>query len=135
MAKTKIVGDAIVITSAHTPEELKLVQKYRPEAMTLYSIDEAGRKTAVFKVAVSEGDDMGSLGTYGGSYAKETHDVSQRATITLFVPAGVEDTHDYVLDTYGPALGSLRKIDDFVGDALIDIKEEREEISSTITFA
>ena len=54
MAKIMVAGDAVVVTSDMKLEDIKLVKKYRPEALTLFE-GEGEEKEPVFKIGIGDG--------------------------------------------------------------------------------
>ena len=53
MAKIVIAGDAIVVTSAMKLEDIKTIEKYRPNALTLMGSEDG--KEPIFAIGTTEG--------------------------------------------------------------------------------
>ena len=130
MAKITIVGDAMVITSSKTLEDIKLLERYRPKALALYTED---GKEETFRVGTTTG--VGSIGTYGASFGSVSHDEDKLATITMNIPSGIEDAINYVEDVIGTAIISLNKVEEQFDDALAEVRAEKAEVRSNITIA
>ena len=133
MAKTTIVGDAVVVTSTKTLEDIKTLEKYRPKALCLYETDEDGKKQEIFKIGSTSGE--GSLGTYGASFGGVTHDDAKLATITMCLPKSVTDVKEYVAEKYGPALLNLNKVEEQFEAALAEIEAQKAAVMENITVA
>lgn len=128
MAQIKIVGDAMVIESAHTLETLKTLEKYRPKALVLY--DEDG-KTALFKVGTTSG--TGGINQYGASFGSASKNEEKKAVITLEIPADTADAKAYAEDRVGVAIVHLNRVEEQFEAALASVEEERETVRSSIT--
>ena len=133
MAKITIAGDAVVITSTQTLENIKALEKYRPSALTLYEENENGKRVAVFKVGSTSGN--GAAGTFGISFNGVTHDDQRLATVTLPAPAGAADIKDAVAEMYGAIVLALEKVEAQIADAVAAVAAEREAVKANITIA
>lgn len=133
MAKIIVAGQAVVVTSSLTLDEIKEVKKYRPEALVLYK-GEGPEKEPDFKVGFSKCSG-GSVGTYGVEFGSESHDDDKLATLTMIIPEDVEDIKGYVSDAIGAAVLKLNKLEESLPEVLKEIKEEREKIDEIITIA
>ena len=125
MSKVAIAGNSYVITSAVSLENLETVKKYRPSALEL--TDPETNET-LFKI----GTGSNSLSDYGISFGGVSNDDAKLATVTLPIPAGVEDAKLYVLDKAGLAIASLNRIESDITDALEAIQAERDAIAENI---
>ena len=138
MAKVTIVGDAMVITAEFTTEELKLVEKRKPEALTLYDTDfVTGTKSAAFKVGTSRGNMVCAIGAYGINFPSIVRDPKAKATITVMLhPEDIEgDVREYVADEYGTAITNLTNIEALIAIAVEGIKADTKELLESITLA
>ena len=124
-AGIKVLGQTAVIISDFTRDELKEVEKYRPEALTL--IDEK-TKEPVFGVTVGAGE--GNIGKYGATYGSG-QDADGKAIITMQIPDGVE-AKKFIEEKVGVAILTLRKIEAGLAEKLTEIKEEKAEVLGTI---
>ena len=130
MAKITIVGDAMVVTSSKTLEDIKTLEKYRPKALALYSED---GKEEIFRVGSTKGN--GSIGTYGASFGSVTHDDDKLATITMGIPTGTVDAMAYAEEVIGVSIINLNKVEAQFDEALDEVAAERAEVRSNITVA
>jgi len=133
VAKITIAGDAMVITSSKTLEEIKTLERYAPKALSLYDVDDNNKPMEVFKVGSTDGE--GSINQYGASFGSATHDANGFATITMCVPKDVEDVVAYAADKVGAAVMKLNKVEEQFALALATVDAEREAILQNITVA
>lgn len=134
MAEIKIVGDAVVLTSGVKYEDIKLLEKYKPEALRLYKTNDEGKKECVFTVATTNG--QGGINAYGALFAGAAHDGSGLATVTDKVPAGVtpENLKEKVAEMVGTGIISLKQVEAQIPDALAAVKAEKDDILANITI-
>ena len=126
----KIAGGACVIESAHTPEEIKLLMRFRPKALVLYD-GEGGKKEEVFRVGVTA-KGMGSINSVGASFGTQVSQ-SGKATITMMVPEGTTDAKKWAADTIGVSIINLNKVEEQFAAALDEVENEQQRVNETIT--
>ena len=131
MAKVIIAGDAIVTKSDITLEELKLVKKYRPNALKVMGGEDG--KEVIFKVDVSEKSSSGSINTYGATFAKA--DESGKAVITMVLPEGEKDAKTYAEDKIGVGILHLLAVEEKLADVIEEIKAEKDSVAECIEVA
>lgn len=133
MAKIVIVGDAVVITSSMKLEDIKTIQKYRPDALILK--DEEGEP--VFRLGVCKDGECGDIGKYGAEFSSAARDGTGLATMTLSAAGAPEDQDitEFVADTIGAYIAQLNKLEASLTDVLAEITAERDEIKASITVA
>jgi hypothetical protein len=132
MAKITIAGDAVVITSSLKLEEIKNIQKYRPDALVLKGGEDG--KEPIYAIGVTDG--TGSINNVGASFGREATDGSGLASITMVlsgIPA--EDTKDWVADRLGSAIMNLNALEDKLPPVLHAIAADRATIMQNITVA
>lgn len=132
MAKIIVAGDAVVITSGLTLENLETVKKYNPNALTLMGGEDG--KEPVFCIGVNRGK-QGNINQYGVEFGAETRDEQKLATLTLLVPGEIDDVKNYVADKYGAALMMLNKLEAFLPTILEAIEADKKAILDNITVA
>lgn len=125
MSKITIAGDRVVVTSAVTLENLKLIHKLRPDALCLKDLD--GNET--FRVSVGSN----SITSKGVSYAKATYTGDGLATATVLIPDGTVDVKEHIVDTYGLAISNLNKVEAQLPEVVLEITRERDELLASIT--
>lgn len=134
MAKITVSGDAIVITSSLTLENIQTLKEYEPNALTLYEADENGKKQPVFSVDTCKG--AGSINALGACFSRETRGDDKRAVITILIDEKVgEDVVDYITATYGRAINMLEKIEAQVPAALERATAFKTGMRNKITLA
>lgn len=131
MAKITIAGDALVVTSSKTLDEIKLLEKYRPKALRLYEVDEDGNKSEAFRVATTNSNGM--INQNGALFNGATHDNQQLACITMGIPAGVEDVVAFAAEQIGVAITMLNKVEAQFDDAIAAVEEEEAAVRKCIT--
>jgi len=131
MAKISISGNAIVITSSVSIDDLRLLAKYRPEALKLF-VEEDGAKSVDFAVAESA---SGSAGTYGIGFNGSTRDENRFATLTILddkLPESNDEAKELIADKYGAALTKLNALEAQIPTAVEEVRAERDAILSGI---
>ena len=132
MAKIVIAGDAVVVTSAMKLEDLRTIQKYRPEELILKGGEDG--KEPIFGIGVTDYD--GSINKVGASCGRESHDGEKLATITMYVDGKYpDDIKEWVADTIGNAIINLNKLEEKLPAVLEEIEAEKANILSNITIA
>lgn len=128
MARILIAGDAMVIESSRTLEEIKTLEKYRPKALALF--DDDGEE--IFRVGTTIG--KGSISTYGASFGSASKNTEAKATITMEIPVDVADAEAYAEDTVGVAIINLNRVEAKLEEALASVRQEKTEIRNNITI-
>lgn len=131
MAKLSILGDAVVITSAITLEDIRKIEKFNKGALTIHE-EVDGEKTPVF--AISSGK-TGDINQFGATFASETRDDAKFAQITLCTcAAGVtSDAAEWAAEKFGKALMRLNQLEERVPAILQEIAAEKEAVMANIT--
>lgn len=128
-AKIKIAGRACVVESAHTLEEIALLEKFRPKALSLFET-EGSCKTEVFKVGTGKGN--GSINAYGASFGGSAT-AGGKAVITMMIPESVADPKKWAEDAIGVAILNLNKVEGQFEAALAEVQEEQASVRENIT--
>jgi NTP pyrophosphatase (non-canonical NTP hydrolase) len=131
MARITVAGDAVVVTSAMSLENLKTIAKYRPKALTLMGGE--NNKEPVFAVGVTKGS--GNINQFGASFGGESHDEQKLATITLAATGITGDVKDWIADNIGSAIISLNRLEADLPYVLEEIADEKATVLSNITVA
>ncbi len=130
MAKIIIAGDAVVVKSTVTPEDILAVKKHKPTALCLTDEDTG---EALFAVDVAERGN-GNINEYGASFAKVSRDDNKCATITM-IPAATGSLKDWIADNIGTAVANLNKIEATIPAVLSEIKANRDAVVNNISTA
>lgn len=130
MAKITIAGDAVVITSAMTLEDISTIKKYCPKALILMGGEDG--KDQVFAINVGE---RGDVNKYGVVFAKETRNDDKFATVTTTVNYTGTNIKEYVADKFGVVIANLNRLEATLPAVLEEIANEKAEIMNNITIA
>lgn len=123
MAKITVAGSACVITSAIKLEDIKLLAKYRPDALNLYE-EKDGKKILDFSICATE--KAGHISEFGISFNAEANDGSGCAQITGSVPTGDGTVSERVAEAVGPAVLKLNKLEEALPIVIAELKAERQ---------
>lgn len=124
----KIFGTACVITSSLKIDQLKFVQKYNKDAMTLWK--DAEKTDPVFSVAVREGAE-GSISEAGAVFGKANE--AGFAQISMVVrPVDGTDLKEFVADEIGKGIAGLKQFEAAFPAAYEALKAERDGVLSAI---
>ncbi len=127
MAKIIIAGDAVVVTSALTLEDIKTVEKYRPKELVLKGGEDG--KEPIFAIGTTKG--AGSINGMGASFGRE---FNGKASITLCaddIPA--EGVKEWAADRIGNAIIHLKKLEEKLPAVLEEIKAEKTAVLESVT--
>ena len=128
MAKVKVIGNAVVVTSAVKLEDLRKLRKYAPEALTLKD-EETGEPT--FGVCTGP---TGILNDVGAEFNGVSHDGQGLATITMSIDLGEkEDAKEVVAEVLGRPLMKLNALEAKLPAVLSDLNLKAAEIAASIT--
>lgn len=125
----KVAGSACVIESEFGLEQIRTLEKYRPNALRLFE-GEGSKKEAIF--VVGTGRSTGSVSEYGVSFGTQ-ESAAGKATVTFMIPEGTEDVRKFVEEAVGTAILNLNKVEGQFADALEEIGAELEAIRANIT--
>lgn len=126
MASIIIAGNALVVKSGYTLDEIARVEKHRPAVLALY--DKDGKP--VFKVGTTGG--KGSINAFGASFGRVSPDEGKNAVITMEIPDGVRDAEKYAVEAVGTAIINLNKVEEKIPDAIAEIDAEIDTVKESI---
>lgn len=126
MSKVTICGEAVVITSSLKLEDIELIQKYRPQELTLMGGEDG--KDPVFAIGTA---DCGSINAIGASFNKAANDGSGKASITLICKGG-EEVKEVIADKLGGAIIALNKLEEKLPAVLEEIWAEKAKVMESI---
>ena len=129
MSKVVVAGKAIVINSGVKLEDLKLIKKFRPDALILKGGEDG--KEQIFRIDVAE-NEAGNINKYGAVFGEATRDEGF-ATLTMIADFGEEDAAPFVADNLGCAIRNLNKLEESLPDVIAEISAEREAIINSVT--
>lgn len=128
MAKVTIVGNAVVVTSTLKLEDIRIVGKYCPEALSVYE----GKDNEKEVFAIRAGNDE-AFSKYGICFAQETRDENKYATITLAMDYNGDDVKEFVADRFGSMISNLNKLEETLPKIIEKIAAERSALMQNIT--
>lgn len=131
MAKITIAGDAVVITSDVTLEDLKKVSKYNPKALVLRDEND----TLIYSIAVSSNAEAGEINKNGAVFTSVAPDGSGLATITMCSSTLSGDIKEAVADKIGSAILHLSQIEERLPQVLSQIDADKAAVMDKITVA
>lgn len=133
-AKLTATGNAAVLTSAIKLEDLKLIEKYKPEALTLTVRDDDNHKVPVFRAATTK-NAYGSVNKNGVCFAQQA-DANGFAIVTMAMDfKNVADPKDELEDAFGSALARLNELEQALAGVTEEIGKERDAVREMITVA
>lgn len=129
MAKTKIFGDSVVMTSSVKLADLKNIAKYAPKALTLMGGEDG--KEPIFSICIGKSG-AGSLNAFGATFAPATRDSEGKATITMMIPAAVEKAKEWVVEEFGGALMNLAELEKQLPAVVEKIAADKKAVEDSI---
>ena len=130
MAHVNVVGNAMVVTSTLKLEDIKLCEKYRPEALILRGGEDG--KEAIFRIKTGTENDIGK---YGAVFTGASRDGNGFATITLSILGEPEDLKAEIADNFGSALVNINALEYAIAEAIEEIEAERAMVIDQITIS
>lgn len=127
MSKINVCGDAIIFTSALKLSELRIIERFRPDALCILNED----KEPVFAVCTTEG--CGSVNEFGMSFGSESHDENKLATITICGRDITGDVKEYIADNFGGAIAKLNELEAKLPDVLREIQSAKQRVMDSVT--
>lgn len=120
MAKTKILGTAVTITSAVKVADFKTLAKFKPAALALTEVVD-GVKEEKFSVALGTSP---SVTKYGIVF--DSANANGYAEVTLQIPASIaaDKRKEYVADTYGYALLNLNQLEGQIAEIMAETEAD-----------
>ena len=127
MAVVKIAGNTIILTSTLTLEQIKRIEKHRPEALEIRN----AKEEIIFRV----GTGSNALNDHGASFNAATLDERELAYISLPIHSGVADAKRYFAETFGQPHLHLKAVEFRLADVLAEVEDEITEIMNDVTMA
>lgn len=128
MSKTTVIGNALIVQSDLTTEQIQTVAKFRPSALAIYEGDGA-EKVQVFAIGTGK---TGSISKYGITFDGTSRDDGKFATVTLPY-AGSDNPKEWVAETYGAALARLNEIEKQIPKVVKEAQDAKAAILAGIT--
>ena len=120
MAKTKILGTAVTITSSIKVADFKTLAKFKPTALALTEVVD-GVKEEKFSVALGTSPSVTKYGIVFDSANADGY-----AEVTLQIPASIaaDKRKEYVADTYGYALLNLNQLEGQIAEVMAETEAD-----------
>lgn len=120
MAKTKILGTAVTITSAVKVADFKTLAKFKPAALALTEVVD-GVKEEKFSVALGTSPSVTKYGIVFDSANTDGY-----AEVTLQIPPFIaaDKRKEYVADTYGYALLNLNQLEGQIAEIMAETEAD-----------
>jgi hypothetical protein len=130
-ATIAVVGEAVVITSNLLLDDIKAVEKYRPEKLRLKGGTDGTE--VVFVVGVAS-NARGSLNSVGAEFGNIPQDDTGYATITIDRPrVGGMGTKEAVAERIGTAIIDINKMEAILPAVIEEITAEKNAIMANIS--
>lgn len=129
MANIKIAGDAVVVTSSMKFEDLQLIKKYRPKALSLKG-GEDGKQT-IFSILVGT-HGTGDINEVGATFCGATHDEEKLAVITMGLNGVTGDIKEAIADQIGYPVMNLNKLEALLPAVVEEIRAEKQSVLDSI---
>lgn len=126
-AQAIVMGSSCVIKSSLTPEQIKRIKKFHPDALMMY--DE--NNEPVFKMDIDD-ERPGSINNYGVCFGSAMSS-DGKATVTVVLDPQAENPSELVYEKLGRALLYLRDMESQLEEAMPEMTAEENEIRSMIT--
>ena len=130
MARITVAGESVVVTSAITLENYRMIAKYRPAKLVLKGGDDG--KEPIFAVGVAT-NPRGSINKMGAEFGSEAHDGTGRATITFDLHQTDGDVKEAVAEKVGAAIIYLNKLEETLPDVVNEIAAEKAAVLENIS--
>ena len=120
MAKARILGTSVTITSAIKVADLKTLAKFKPEALKLIECV-GSTKEEKFSVALGTSSSVTKYGIVFDSTNADGY-----AEVTLQIPTSItaDKRKEYVADTYGYALLNLNQLERQIAEVITETEAD-----------
>lgn len=125
--KVIVTGNSVSIISSIALEDIKTINKYRPEALILTE-GNGKEKTPVFRICTGN---TASMNENGVCFTAKTSD--GKAVMTeIFSGISEKDTKEQVADKYGCGILRLKKLEESLPEVLKAIETQKSTIMNAI---
>ena len=128
MLKTKITLNKAAIISDFTLEQIKLVEKYQPEELSVYN---AETKELLFKMATGNN---GAISAYGIIF-NTTNSEGKAALMIDIAGETADEKKAFIVDNYGVAIDNANMIESHLQGIIDDIIAKKEAVAASITVS
>lgn len=131
MANVKVAGNAVVITSTIPFDDLKKIEKCKPEALILKGGEDG--KEQLFRIGTNE--DRGFYNANSMAFDGKTHDDNGFATLTLTNIKLGDDVPKAILEHLGGPLTYLNQLEKKLPDVLAEVRDAEAKILANVDIA
>lgn len=126
MANIKVIGDAMIVTSAIKMEDIKLLQCLDADGLIARDKDDE----PVYAVFTGDSGFMGDTGIrFTGA------DSNGFATVTILLPpASQTQREEYIKEKYAMAITALQTMEELLAEYLVDFKTKYNEAMQAVEF-
>ena len=126
MANIKVIGDAMIVTSAIKMEDIKLLQRLDPDSLVARDKDDE----PVYAVFTGDSGFMENTGIrFTGA------DSNGFATVTILLPpASQAQREEFIKENYAMAITALQAMEELLIEYLISFKTKYNEAMQAVEF-
>lgn len=131
--KITITANTYSITSDIKVEDIKLLEKYNPNALKLFKEDGEERFRISYNPNVKS-----CISTFGITFGAKTLNGDAKAAITGTLPNEITAeaaAKEYVAEQLGSAFKDLKELEEKIPEAVATIKENKKTIIDAITIS
>lgn len=126
MANIKVIGDAMIVTSAIKMEDIKLLQRLDADGLIARDKDDE----PVYAVFTG---DLGFMEDTGIRFTGA--DSNGFATVTILLPpASQTEREEFIKEKYAMAITALQTMEELLAEYLIDFKTKYNEAMQAVEF-
>lgn len=128
----KVVGQAMVITSAHTVEDLRLIERVAPNELYLYS-DEA-KTDPTFAIAIRDlPKQCGSFDDHGIIYDSADSEGNAQLTVKL-PPIAADKREEFLKEYFSGAIIKLLSLENLISETAATIRADQAEAMTNVSI-
>lgn len=125
MAKIKVCGEVMILTSTVKLADIQRLEKTNPDVLAIK--DAEGNE--VFRVATG---DTGKITTYAAVFSGETRDERKLATLTMGLPESDDDIREVIADAIGGSIAKISEVEKKIAEILPVMNRERADLIASI---
>lgn len=126
MAKIKITGNAVILTSKLKLETIKKMEKYNSDALTIFDVVE-DENIELFKIGSGV---VSNINRFGITFAEANK--TGEAVATVLLPANVTDKKAFVKENFANAIFYLQDLEAAVETSCAELEAAYAELDKII---
>lgn len=131
MPRININGAIATLTSTLELDGIKELMKLNPEALTVFEVDEDGKKDPVFKVTAGEVD---SIGNFGVCFAGKNRAGQAVISRTIGNIEDDEELEDLITSLFMKPFEYIHTLEETAPAALEEVKNKRRTFMEAVTI-